>query len=133
MWSSGTRRRWRRSWENPCPRPSRCCTGPGGRCAPASRNCAMRRRLPTMRCEEVHGLLDLYLEGELPEETARKVDRHLLRCPTCAYEARTLEQTRAMLREAVLPAETSPGFREKTAAKLLDSLFDRLKLPAIEH
>ena len=82
-----------------------------------------------MRCEELRGLLDLYLDGELPEETARKIDRHLLRCPTCAYEARALEQTQAMLREAVLPAETTPAFRERTAARLLDALAPHLRAP----
>ena len=49
-----------------------------------------------MRCEELQPLLDMRLDNELPEEIAQKVDRHLLRCPTCAYEIRTLEQTRAM-------------------------------------
>ena len=78
-----------------------------------------------MRCEELHGLLDLHLDGELPEETVRRLDRHLLRCPACAYEARALEQTRAMLREAVPPIEASPAFRERTAARLLDTLAPR--------
>jgi anti-sigma factor RsiW len=80
-----------------------------------------------MRCEEMRELLDLYLDGELPEETARKVDRHLLRCPACAYEARALEQTRTMLREAVAPTVTSPGFRERTLARLLDALEEHLR------
>lgn len=80
-----------------------------------------------MRCDELRGLIDLYLDGELPEETAQKLDRHLLRCPACAYEIRALEQTRAMLREAIPPAETSPGFRERAAARLLDSLADRFR------
>jgi anti-sigma factor RsiW len=84
-----------------------------------------------MRCDELRGLLDLYLDSELPEEMASKVDRHLLRCPTCAYEARTLEQTRTMLRAAVPPAETSPGFRERAAARLLDALSTHLR-PAPE-
>lgn len=84
-----------------------------------------------MRCDELSGLLDLYLDGELPEETARRVDRHLLRCPACAYEVRTLEQTRTMLREAVPPAETSPGFRERAAAHLLDAFAAQLR-PASE-
>ena len=44
-----------------------------------------------MRCEEWSHLLDLSLDGELPEETARALDRHSLRCPACAYELRTLE------------------------------------------
>jgi anti-sigma factor RsiW len=75
-----------------------------------------------MRCEELRSLLDLYLDGELPEEAAQKLDRHLLRCPACTYEVRTLEQTRAMLREAVEPTVTAPGFRERALARLLNAL-----------
>ncbi len=77
-----------------------------------------------MRCEEIRSLLDAHLDSELPEELNRRVDRHLLRCPSCSYEARTLEQTRAMLREAVPPAVPSPGFRERAVARLLDALPD---------
>ncbi len=84
-----------------------------------------------MRCEEFSRLLDLYLDGELAEEMAQKVERHLLRCPACAYEVRTLEQTRDWLREAVAPAETSPGFRERTQARLLAALAGQLR-PAAE-
>jgi anti-sigma factor RsiW len=80
-----------------------------------------------MRCEALRELLDLYLDGELPEETVRKLDRHLLRCPTCAYEVRTLEQTRGMLREVVPPATTPPHFRERTLARLLDALAPDLR------
>ena len=75
-----------------------------------------------MRCEEIRSLLDAHLDHELAEELNRRVDRHLLRCAACSYEARTLEQTRSMLREAVPPAVTSPGFRERAAARLLDAL-----------
>ena len=75
-----------------------------------------------MRCEEIRSLLDAHLDKELPEEWIRRLDRHLLRCQVCSYEARTLEQTRAMLREAVAPAVASPSFRERAAARLLDAL-----------
>jgi anti-sigma factor RsiW len=81
-----------------------------------------------MRCEEMRSLLDLYLDGELPEEAARKLDRHLLRCPACTYEVRTLEQTRAMLREAIEPARPTPGFRERTLARLLDTFEPSLQM-----
>jgi anti-sigma factor RsiW len=84
-----------------------------------------------MRCEELRELLDLHLDGELPEEMSRKLERHLLRCPDCAYEARALEQTRAMLREAISPEETTPAFRERTTARLLDALSAHLR-PARE-
>lgn len=85
-----------------------------------------------MRCEELRGLLDLYLDGELPEESARRIDRHLLRCQGCAYEARTLEQTVAMLREAVSPAEALPAFHERTAARLQDAFSSHLRPNGIE-
>ncbi len=75
-----------------------------------------------MRCEEIRVLLDAHLDNELPEDLNRSIDRHLLRCQGCSYETRTLEQTRAMLREAVPEAETTPGFRERTLARLLDAL-----------
>ena len=75
-----------------------------------------------MRCEEIRSLLDAHLDHELAEELNRRVERHLLRCAACSYEARTLEQTRSMLREAVSPAVTSPGFRERAVARLLDAL-----------
>src|SRR5262245_22498430 len=80
-----------------------------------------------MRCDEMQALLDLHIDGELPEELGRKIERHLLRCPACAYEARTLEQTRGMLRESVSPAEVSPAFRERTSARLLDALAPYLR------
>ncbi len=77
-----------------------------------------------MRCAEINDLLDLYVEGELAEEAAARVERHLLRCPDCAYLVRGLEQTRAYLRAAFGTHETSPGFRERAAARLEDELAD---------
>ena len=73
-----------------------------------------------MRCDDLRDLLDLHSDGDLPTETARKMERHLLRCQSCAYELHTLQQTRAMLREAVPPSETTPHFRERALARLLD-------------
>ena len=80
-----------------------------------------------MRCEEWEHLLNLSLDGELPEETARALDRHTMRCPACAYELRTLEQTRRMLRDADLSEAPSDGFRQRTAARLRDALTDRTR------
>lgn len=76
-----------------------------------------------MRCEEQKELLDLYMDGELPSELTVRVERHLLRCHSCASELQMLQQTRKMLCEAIDPSETSPGFRERTLARLLDNLF----------
>ncbi len=85
-----------------------------------------------MRCEEWNHLLDLALDGELPEETARALDRHSMRCPACAYELRTLEQTRRLLRDADLSEAPSESFRARTAARLRDALTDRAR-PALSR
>lgn len=82
-----------------------------------------------MRCDEIRPLLDLQLDRELPEELERRVARHMLRCTGCSFEAHTLAQTRSMLRSAIPPTETSPAFRERTAARLLDRLADHLRPP----
>jgi len=80
-----------------------------------------------MKCPEINDLLDLYVDGELPEETRARVERHLLRCVHCAFQARSLEQTRALLRDAYPPAESSPAFREKMAARLHNAFADLLR------
>ena len=85
-----------------------------------------------MRCEEIKSLLDLHLDRELPEELEKRVARHLLRCAGCAYEAHTLAQTRSMLRDAIPAIESSPTYRERAAAKLLDRLSDHLR-PVLEQ
>ena len=75
-----------------------------------------------MRCDELRDLLDLHMDGELPTDTTRKMERHLLRCQSCAYELHTLQQTRQMLREAVAPSATTAKFRERALARLQDKL-----------
>src|SRR5437016_2264277 len=82
-----------------------------------------------MNCSELRELIDLYIDGELPEEACGRVERHLFGCRECAFEARSLEQTRGFLREAFAPGEASPGFRERAAARLRYSLSDVLAKP----
>ena len=74
-----------------------------------------------MKCDEICALLDLHMDKQLPTESATKLDRHLLRCQSCAHELHTLQQTRAMLREAVAPSETTANFRARTLARLVDN------------
>jgi anti-sigma factor RsiW len=85
-----------------------------------------------MRCEESRELLDLYMDGELAEETRQRVERHLLRCADCSFQVRTLEQTRLLLREAHAAAEAvpSPAFCEKMHARLHDAFRERLQVEA---
>ena len=80
-----------------------------------------------MNCSEAEGLIDLYLDDGLSEELRARVERHLLRCADCAFRMRTLEQTRAMLREACPAVESSPSFRERMAARLQDAFADVLR------
>lgn len=79
-----------------------------------------------LQCQTMADLLDLYIDGALSEETNLRVERHLMRCAACAFEARTLEQTRAHLRHALPRAGSSPAFREKMLARLSDEFADRL-------
>ena len=54
-----------------------------------------------MKCTEVRELLGNYMDQELTESMMQRIERHLLRCPACAYEARSLEQARQLLRQGV--------------------------------
>ncbi len=84
-----------------------------------------------MRCDEIQELIGAYVDAGLPEDTTHRIERHLLRCPACSYEARTMEQTRTLLQEAIPASELSPAYREKAAARLLDLLAPHLR-PAPE-
>ena len=79
-------------------------------------------------------LIDPYLDGALAEEARARVERHLLRCGECAFEVRSLEQTRSHLRNALPSAASSPAFREKMVARLTDQFADVLRPsePAVE-
>jgi anti-sigma factor RsiW len=80
-----------------------------------------------MNCTEIEELIDLYLDDALSEETRSRVERHILRCPDCAFRVRTLEQSIGLLREAYPSLDASPSFRERMAARLQDSLTDVLR------
>ena len=80
-----------------------------------------------MTCGEIKELLDLYLDNELSEEARTRLERHLLKCPDCAFQLRSLEQTRELLLESFSPAEASPSFRERMSARLQDAFSDTLR------
>jgi len=85
-----------------------------------------------MNCKEIADLLDLYADSELSEEARARVDRHLMRCPECAYRVRSLEQTRSLLSEAYPKHESAPTFRERMEARLESELADVLKPEPVE-
>jgi hypothetical protein len=60
-----------------------------------------------MTCAEVAPLLDEYIDGSLPADTARSVDAHLAGCDRCRAEVAGL---RALVAEArALPRSVLPG------------------------
>lgn len=74
-----------------------------------------------MKCADVRELLGNYMDQELTETMMQRVEKHLLRCPTCAYEARSLEQARDLLRHGV----ESPMVSEQTGERILHHLSQR--------
>ncbi|MGC8783976.1 MAG: anti-sigma factor family protein [Armatimonadota bacterium] len=71
-----------------------------------------------MKCAEVRELLGNYMDQELTESMMQRIEKHLLRCPTCAYEARSVEQAREMLRRGV----ESPMVSEPLGERILNHL-----------
>lgn len=70
-------------------------------------------------CEAIGALVGPYIDEDLPQEARRQVERHLLRCPGCAWEAQTLRLTRERLREGVGETIASDAFRSRVLRRLL--------------
>jgi predicted anti-sigma-YlaC factor YlaD len=71
-----------------------------------------------MRCVEVRDLLGNYMDQELTERMMQRIERHLLRCAACAYEARSLEQARQLLRQAVETPMVSEQLGERVLRQI---------------
>ena len=52
-----------------------------------------------MLCDACREALDARLDGELPADEAREIDRHLATCPACARQFATLGETRRLVSE----------------------------------
>ena len=67
----------------------------------------------TMECVDIRKRLAAWVDGELPAETARKIEDHLAGCPTCGREARAHRQIVTAL--DALPVFSAPsGFSRRT-------------------
>ena len=55
-----------------------------------------------MQCRDCRDALGPRLDGELPVDEAREIDRHLARCPACAREFGTLTETHRILSENLM-------------------------------
>src|SRR5262249_9111277 len=84
-----------------------------------------------MKCDIVIELADQYIDAGLTDDLRARIGRHLLTCGQCAHELQSLEQARGFLREAYPAAESSPAFRERTAARLRDAFADSLAQEAL--
>ena len=83
-----------------------------------------------MKCEQFQLFLDGYVDNDLSEEAFVAIQKHILTCSECSFEIKSLEQIRAFTRSAHAESEpVSPSFRERTVAKLLDSL-DEIQRPS---
>ena len=74
---------------------------------------------PSEHCAAIGELIGPYVDDDLPREARRRVEEHLLTCPTCAWEAQTQRLTRDRLREGAGEAVASDALR----ARLLRRLF----------
>lgn len=60
-----------------------------------------------------------YVDDELPSEARRRLETHLMRCASCAWEAQSLQITRARLRDGVGEVVASDAFRARVLGRLL--------------
>ncbi len=56
-----------------------------------------------MKCEEVKPYLAAYLDGELPPETKKQVERHLAGCAECSAELEEMRRIRNLLSQIEPP------------------------------
>ena len=71
-----------------------------------------------MTCAAALDLLGPYVDDDLPTESRRRVEAHLLTCRDCAWEAQTLRLTRERLRDGIGEVVASDAFRARTLARL---------------
>jgi anti-sigma factor RsiW len=71
-----------------------------------------------MDCELINKLLPNYLDDELTEELAQRINAHLIQCKSCAWEVESIRQAVLALQQSSLSAQPSAQFR----AKLLNNL-----------
>lgn len=71
-----------------------------------------------MDCDETGELIGAYNDDELPAQTRRRVEAHLLRCSSCAYEAQSLRITKERLRGDLGETIASDAFRARTLRAL---------------
>lgn len=85
--------------------------------------------IKNMTCEKVRSLLSAYLDRELDYHELRSVELHLIDCPSCQEECRTLRATKDLLGaldSPKLPREFWPELREKINSGSASDSYSRL-------
>ena len=71
-----------------------------------------------LTCETCRELIGAYMDDDLPSETRRRVEQHLMRCERCAYEAQSLRITVERLRGDAGEVIASDAFRARVLRHL---------------
>ena len=73
-----------------------------------------------MRCNKVKNILGAYLDGELSEQKAKKVHKHLAKCSACAWELKSFQKINELGRWMAKTESTqlSEGYWEDYQASL---------------
>lgn len=69
-------------------------------------------------CDAIRDLIGPYTDGDLPSEARSRVERHLLICRQCAWEAQSLRITREILRDDDAPVVASDALRARLLRRL---------------
>jgi anti-sigma factor RsiW len=74
-----------------------------------------------MNCELAHERIVMAAYGELPDDTAHELDRHLATCPACAHEKEQLLALR-LLADAYPVQEPEPNLMARSRMRLEEAL-----------
>ena len=75
---------------------------------------------PSAKCLARLEAMSAYLDGDLPAARRRSLERHLARCPCCAWLQESLRRTSLLCREAgvTMPAAERAAARRRVRALL---------------
>jgi anti-sigma factor RsiW len=71
-----------------------------------------------MTCSEAVEWVGPYVDDDLPEEVRRRMERHLMICRACAYEAESQRITKSRLRDGIGDVDASDAFRARVLSRL---------------
>ncbi|WP_353928599.1 anti-sigma factor family protein [Desulfofundulus kuznetsovii] len=79
------------------------------------------KKVNTMKCREARQLFYPWLDGEVAEEEARRLQEHLRECPACAGELADWQAITLALRGMSKPVAPPEGFSAQVMSRLKES------------